>query len=117
MSLPEHFMECRVCGQAFDMRDLGDVFSHEHKGVTDDPVTASKLAQIAPGKRVEPYYEPDTESPEIQDAVERGDMNYVELDVSGFEPRTFRRDGAKCIVCGGPHMHYVHFQSTAGSTD
>jgi hypothetical protein len=25
----EHFMECPVCGQAFDMRDLGQVFHHD----------------------------------------------------------------------------------------
>ena len=65
---------------------------------------------------MKPYYEPDMESPELRDAVESDDVNYVELDVSGFEPRTFRRE-AKCVICGGPHMHYVHFQATAGGTD
>ncbi|TPM06795.1 MULTISPECIES: hypothetical protein [unclassified Mesorhizobium] len=24
----EHFMVCPICGQAFDMRDLGQVFHH-----------------------------------------------------------------------------------------
>lgn len=28
----EHFMECRACGQAFDMRDLGEVCYHEEAG-------------------------------------------------------------------------------------
>ena len=33
----EHFMNCAACGQAFDMRDLGQVFHHEelgHKPIT-----------------------------------------------------------------------------------
>ena len=28
----EHFLNCRACGQAFDMRDLGQVFHHEEPG-------------------------------------------------------------------------------------
>jgi len=33
----DHFMECRVCGQAFDMRDLSAVFFHEHRGIGKTP--------------------------------------------------------------------------------
>jgi hypothetical protein len=28
----DHIMECPVCGMRFDMRDLGQVFEHEHDG-------------------------------------------------------------------------------------
>lgn len=28
----EHFMKCRACGQAFDMRDLQQVLYHEDPG-------------------------------------------------------------------------------------
>jgi hypothetical protein len=28
----EHFYVCRACGQAVDMRDLGQVFHHEDAG-------------------------------------------------------------------------------------
>lgn len=28
----EHFYVCKVCGQAVDMRDLGEVFRHEEPG-------------------------------------------------------------------------------------
>lgn len=29
----QHFFTCKVCGEPVDMRDLGEVFSHEHKGI------------------------------------------------------------------------------------
>ena len=35
----EHFIVCATCGQAIDMRDLGQVFHHEepgHKSATTD---------------------------------------------------------------------------------
>lgn len=44
-----HFLECRTCGQDFDMRDLGQVFFHEHEGIGDTP----GLDQVGPGRRVE----------------------------------------------------------------
>lgn len=28
----EHKMECRICGETFDMRSLTEVFIHEHDG-------------------------------------------------------------------------------------
>ena len=28
----QHFFACKVCGQAVDMRDLGEVFRHEEPG-------------------------------------------------------------------------------------
>ena len=31
MSDSEHFMECQTCGVSFDMRDLSEVFKHEHE--------------------------------------------------------------------------------------
>jgi hypothetical protein len=32
----DHILECPVCGQAFDMRDLGQAFDHWHDGPADD---------------------------------------------------------------------------------
>jgi hypothetical protein len=37
----EHFMKCPHCNQAFDMRDLNAVFSHEHSGSPMPPVPFS----------------------------------------------------------------------------
>lgn len=34
----EHFMLCPNCGQAFDMRKLGDVFYHDEPGHDPLPV-------------------------------------------------------------------------------
>jgi len=28
-----------------------------------------------------------------------------------------KRRVVKCVVCGGPHMHYIHFVSTAGGVE
>lgn len=33
----EHFITCAACGQAIDMRDLGQVFHHEEPG--HEPLT------------------------------------------------------------------------------
>jgi hypothetical protein len=27
----QHFLKCNICQQIFDMRDLGQVFEHEHR--------------------------------------------------------------------------------------
>ena len=35
----EHFYVCKACGQAVDMRRLGDVFHHEDKG--HKPITSN----------------------------------------------------------------------------
>lgn len=35
----EHFINCGACGQAFDMRDLADVFYHEEPGHKPKPRT------------------------------------------------------------------------------
>lgn len=34
----DHFYTCSACGQAVDMRDLGDVFYHEEPGHKPKPV-------------------------------------------------------------------------------
>ena len=36
----EHFMQCRACGQYFDMRDLGQVLHHEDPGHEPIPYDA-----------------------------------------------------------------------------
>lgn len=33
----EHRMECRTCGEPFDMRSLTQVFIHEHDGWVPTP--------------------------------------------------------------------------------
>ena len=43
-----HLMECRICGQPFDMRDLGEVLKHEHEGLTED----LDVDGLGPGKRI-----------------------------------------------------------------
>jgi hypothetical protein len=32
----DHILECPVCGQTFDMRDLGQALDHWHDGPADD---------------------------------------------------------------------------------
>jgi len=32
----DHFLECPVCGQTLDMRDLGQALDHWHDGPADD---------------------------------------------------------------------------------
>lgn len=37
----DHFMECRGCGQNFDMRDLGQIIHHEQAG--HKPISLGRL--------------------------------------------------------------------------
>ena len=57
--MDEHEMECTICGQAFDMRDLAAVLLHEHVGITDN--LDDELDDIPPGERIddEGYIEPE----------------------------------------------------------
>lgn len=43
----EHIGTCDTCGEYFDMRDLQDVFKHEHKGID-----LTNTGYIKQGKRV-----------------------------------------------------------------
>jgi hypothetical protein len=38
----EHFFECAICGQQVDMRDLGQVFEHEHDDLPKPQFGSSK---------------------------------------------------------------------------
>jgi hypothetical protein len=40
----DHFPECPVCGQTFDMRDLGQALDHWHDGPADD--RGGRLAKL-----------------------------------------------------------------------
>lgn len=41
----EHFSVCQVCGDLFDCRDLGDVFSHEHGTKTPIKIKGKYIAK------------------------------------------------------------------------
>jgi CRISPR/Cas system type I-B associated protein Csh2 (Cas7 group RAMP superfamily) len=45
---PTTFMECRGCGEWFDMRDLGQVFQDVHEGEIDSD---EALEPQRPGRR------------------------------------------------------------------
>jgi hypothetical protein len=38
----DHFMDCPVCGQNFDMRDLGQALEHWHEGPLDGRLQATE---------------------------------------------------------------------------
>ena len=46
MSEREHFMKCGICGQEFDMRDLYNVFLHEHQGLASDDLKGIKGTRV-----------------------------------------------------------------------
>jgi hypothetical protein len=43
----DHMMKCPVCGRTFDMRDLGQVFEHEHDGAEMPAVVVMGLTPEA----------------------------------------------------------------------
>lgn len=49
-----HFFKCDLCGQQVDMRDLGQVFEHEHKDLIIPETTKSKRV-IQNAREVYPY--------------------------------------------------------------
>jgi len=46
----DHINVCNECGEYYDMRDLGEVFKHEHKGLPLDNVKNIK-GKIVPNER------------------------------------------------------------------
>jgi hypothetical protein len=46
----EHFMDCPVCGQNFDMRDLGQALEHWHEGPSSLLLDGELLIRINRGR-------------------------------------------------------------------
>lgn len=68
----ENSFECGTCGERVEYADLGAVFKHEHKGLTDDPkIKGIKVTGIT-----------------LKEAMERvSRMSRITLDLEGIAPR------------------------------